>query len=53
PNKGLDQLTQLVEKEQVKPIIDGPYEFNKIPELIQYFGDGKHKGKVIVEIDPE
>lgn len=51
PNKGLDQITKLVEKGQIKPIIDGPYEFDKIPELIQYFGEGKHLGKIIVEMD--
>lgn len=51
PNKGLEQLSKLVEKGQIKPIIDGPYAFDKIPELIQYFGEGKHQGKVIVEIE--
>ena len=50
PNKGLDQLSELVEKEQLKPIVDGPYGFDKIPELIQYFGEGRHLGKVVVEI---
>jgi len=50
-NKGLDRITELVEKGQIKPIIDGPYEFDRIPELIQYFGEGKHLGKIVVEID--
>jgi NADPH:quinone reductase-like Zn-dependent oxidoreductase len=51
PNKGLDQISELVEKEQITPLIDGPYEFDKIPELIQYFGEGKHLGKIVVEIE--
>ncbi|MGN8225144.1 NAD(P)-dependent alcohol dehydrogenase [Gracilimonas sp. BCB1] len=50
PNKGLDQLTRLTEKGILKPIIDGPYSFDQIPGLIQYFGEGKHKGKIVVEI---
>jgi len=50
PNKGLDQLSKLVEKGQLRPVIDGPYEFDKIPALIQYFGEGKHRGKIVVEI---
>jgi len=51
PNKGLDQISKLVEKGQLKPVVDGPYGFDKIPELIQYFGEGKHLGKIVVEIE--
>jgi NADPH:quinone reductase-like Zn-dependent oxidoreductase len=51
PNKGLDQISKLVEKGQIKPVIDGPYGFDKIPEMIQYFGEGKHLGKIVVEIE--
>ena len=51
PNKGLEQISELVEKGQIKPVIEGPYEFNRIPELIQYLGEGKHFGKIVVEVD--
>ncbi len=51
PNKGLDQISKLVEKGQIRPVVDGPYEFDKIPELIQFFGEGKHLGKIVVEIE--
>jgi len=50
PNKGLDQLSELVEQGHIKPVVDGPYEFDKIPELIQYLGEGRHFGKIVVEI---
>ncbi len=50
PNKGLDQISKLVEKGQIKPVVDGPYGFDKIPDLIQYFGEGKHLGKIVIEI---
>jgi len=50
PNRGLDQLSKLVEKGQIRPVVDGPYEFDKIPELIQYFGEGMHLGKIVIEI---
>ena len=53
PNKGLDQLSKLVEKGQIRPVVDGPYRFDNIPELIQYFGEGKHLGKIVVEIDKQ
>jgi len=51
PNRGLDQISKLVEKGQISPIVDGPYGFDKIPELIQYLGEGKHLGKIVVEIE--
>lgn len=51
PNKNLDQITELVEKGQIKPVVDGPYGFDKIPELIQYFGEGRHLGKIVVQIE--
>ena len=50
PNRGLDRISKLVEKGQLKPVVDGPYGFDNIPEMIQYFGEGKHFGKIIVEI---
>lgn len=51
PNKGLDQISKLAEKGQIKPVVDGPYGFNKIPDLIQYFGKGRHLGKIVIEIE--
>jgi NADPH:quinone reductase-like Zn-dependent oxidoreductase len=51
PNKGLDRISELVEKGQLKPVIDGPYGFEQIPGLIQYFGEGRHLGKIVVEIE--
>ncbi len=50
PNKNLDYITQLAENGKIKPLIDGPYGFEEIPKLIQYFGEGKHRGKIVVEI---
>ena len=51
PNKGLDQISKLVENGQIRPVVDGPYTFDKIPELIQYFGEAKHLGKIVVETE--
>lgn len=50
PNKGLEQISKLVEMGQIKPVVDGPYGFDEIPEQIQYFGEGRHLGKIVVEI---
>ncbi len=37
--------------QQMKAILLKEYGFDKIPELIQYLGDGKHLGKIVVEIE--
>jgi NADPH:quinone reductase-like Zn-dependent oxidoreductase len=48
PNKGLDRINELFEAGKLKPMIDGPYPLQEAPEAIQYFGEGKHYGKVII-----
>jgi NADPH:quinone reductase-like Zn-dependent oxidoreductase len=40
-----------VEKGQIQPVVDGPYRFDRIPDLIQYFGEAKHSGKVVVDFE--
>ncbi len=50
PNKGLKEIENLFEENKIKCKIDGPYHFEKIPELIQYFREGKHKGKVVIKM---
>lgn len=51
PNKDLAYLNRLFEAGQIKPAIDGPYKLSEVPEIIQYFGKGKHKGKVVVALE--
>jgi D-arabinose 1-dehydrogenase-like Zn-dependent alcohol dehydrogenase len=42
---------ELIEEKKIKIQIDGPYRFEEIPRLIQYFGEGKHLGKIVVKMD--
>ena len=51
PNKDLAYLNELFEAGKVKPVIDGPYELSEAPEAIRYFGEGSHKGKVVITMD--
>ena len=51
PNKDLAYLNELFEAGKVKPVIDGPYKLREVPEAIRYFGEGNHKGKVIITMD--
>ena len=52
PNKDLEYINNLYQAGKIKPVIDGPYTLNEVPLAIQRFGEGRHKGKVIVIIDP-
>lgn len=49
-NRDLDYINQLYETGDLKPIIDGPYPFSEIASAIQLFGEGKHIGKVAINI---
>ena len=51
PNKDLDYMNELFEAGKVKPVIDGPYKLNEIPEAIRHFGEGNHKGKVVITME--
>ena len=50
PNKDLDYVNELFETGKIKPIIDGPYELSETPEALQRFGQGIHKGKIVISI---
>jgi len=50
PNKGLDYINKLVSENKLKATVDGPYKLEELPRLINYFGTGKHQGKIVVEL---
>ncbi|MGK7929246.1 MAG: NAD(P)-dependent alcohol dehydrogenase [Spirulina sp.] len=52
PNKDLDSINELIKAGKLKPAIDGPYPLSEVPEVIQYFGEAKHKGKVVITLEP-
>lgn len=53
PNKGLDYLNGLFEAGKIKTVIDGPFKLSEVPKAVQYFGDGKHKGKIVITVEHE
>jgi len=52
-NKNLDTLAPLLSSGALKPVIDGPYDFDELPRLIRRFGEGFHTGKVVVRVAAE
>jgi NADPH:quinone reductase-like Zn-dependent oxidoreductase len=50
-NKGLAHMKELFEAGKVVPVIDGPYELAEVPEAFRHFGEGRHKGKVVITVE--
>jgi NADPH:quinone reductase-like Zn-dependent oxidoreductase len=50
PNKDLGYMNGLFEEGKVKPVIDGPYKLEEVPHTFKIFGEGTHKGKVVITI---
>ena len=48
PNKDLNYISELFEAGKIRPVIDGPFNLSQLPEAIQYFGEGRHQGKVVI-----
>jgi NADPH:quinone reductase-like Zn-dependent oxidoreductase len=53
PNEGVDYISQLLIEGKINSQIDGPYPLEKSPRLIQYFGEGLHKGKIVVRVNAD
>ena len=51
PNKGLAYMRELFEAGKVVPVIDGPYTLGEVPQAFRLFGEGRHKGKVVITIE--
>ena len=49
-NKDLLYMNGLFEAGKIKPVIDGPYQLDKVPEAFRLFGKGEHKGKIVIRI---
>jgi NADPH:quinone reductase-like Zn-dependent oxidoreductase len=47
-NKDLDYMNGLFEAGKIKPVIDGPYKLEEVPEAFRVFGKGEHKGKIVI-----
>ena len=50
PNKDLAYMNELFVAGKLKPVIDGPYRLEEVPEAFRIFGKGEHKGKLVITI---
>ena len=50
PNKGLEDLTALIEAGSIHPVVDRVFQLSDAPEALRYFAEGRHKGKVVISL---
>ena len=48
-NMDLAFLVELYELGKIKPIIDKQYSLKQVPEAFRYFGEGRARGKIIIQ----
>ena len=49
-NKDLNYINQLFDAGKLKPVIDGPYSLEQVPEALRLFAKSAHKGKMVISI---
>ncbi|HZY26136.1 MAG TPA: NAD(P)-dependent alcohol dehydrogenase [Bacteroidales bacterium] len=50
-NKDLEYINELFETGNLKPVIDGTYRIDEIPKALRLFGEGTHKGKIVITVE--
>jgi NADPH:quinone reductase-like Zn-dependent oxidoreductase len=50
-NKDLDYVNQLFETGKIKPVIDRTFRMDEVPLALRFFGEGAHKGKVVITVE--
>ena len=50
PNKGLAELCRLLQARELVPILDRTFSLAEVPDAMRYFGEGRHRGKIMIEV---
>lgn len=50
-NQDLDLISEWLEAGKIVPVIEGPYKLCEVQEAVQRFGEGRHKGKIIISME--
>jgi NADPH:quinone reductase-like Zn-dependent oxidoreductase len=51
PNKDLAYMNKLFESGRITPVIDRPFSLKDVPDAFRIFGNGTHKGKVVITVE--
>jgi NADPH:quinone reductase-like Zn-dependent oxidoreductase len=50
-DKDLAFMKELLEAGKVVPVIDRRFPLSEVPEALRYFGEGHHKGKIVITLE--
>lgn len=50
PNKGLTDLRESIDAGKLVPVIDSSYPLTEVPKALRHFGEGNHKGKIVIVV---
>ncbi|HEY0067683.1 MAG TPA: NAD(P)-dependent alcohol dehydrogenase, partial [Flavisolibacter sp.] len=50
PNKDLEYMKELFQAGTARPVIDGRYKLEDVPQAFKVFGAGDHKGKIVISV---
>ena len=50
-NKDLVFMNELFKAGKMRPVIEGPYRLDQVPEALWIFSKGEHKGKMVITIE--
>ena len=53
PNKGLADLKKLMEAGKLVPVLDKTFQLSEVPDALHYFGEGRHRGKIIIAVNDD
>jgi NADPH:quinone reductase-like Zn-dependent oxidoreductase len=51
PNKDLAFMKELFEAGKVVPVIDRVYPLSEVADALRYFGEGHHRGKIVITVE--
>lgn len=51
PNKGLDELGEILAARKLVPVVDRIFELSEVPDALRYFGEGRHQGKIAITME--
>lgn len=51
PNKDLNYINELFEAGKLKPVIDGHYKLEDVPNAMSLFATAGHKGKIVISVN--
>ncbi|KPI35781.1 Zinc-type alcohol dehydrogenase-like protein [Cyphellophora attinorum] len=53
PRDRMEEMLRFVEYHKIKPVVDKVFSFDDARDALQYLWDGKHFGKVVIEVSPD